>query len=124
MSLPLPLTPIVRGKIGSTIKLFKRKESKMKGVRFYQVVTDKGKKNQMGCKEVVAIFTGTGRIESVGNRVDYLYDGVASITVGDNQPVASTGVSQEYLRGYTVRIGEAEAREIHPALFEYLDYNP
>jgi hypothetical protein len=38
-----------------------------------------------------------------------------------NSPVAGTGVSLDYLRQKCKRISEAQARTIHPVLFEWLD---
>jgi hypothetical protein len=49
------------------------------------------------------------------------YEALAALFVRPNSPVAGTGVALGYVRQKCKRISEAQARTIHPALFERLD---
>ena len=55
---------------------------------------------------------------------DLLYDCIGAVYFERNSPVASTSCSDGYLRLKCKRISESQAREIHPNLFTYLDYDP
>lgn len=48
-------------------------------------------------------------------------DAIGAVYYHPNSDVATTGVSRDYLRKRTVRVPEALARKLHPALFEVLD---
>jgi len=66
---------------------------------------------------VIATFEGTEYVGRSGPQVDAL----AAIQDKPNCPVAGTTVSLEYISERAKRISEAQAREIHPALFTRLD---
>lgn len=53
-------------------------------------------------------------------RLVKMYDGYGAVFYRANSPVASTGVSSDYLRDCKP-ISEDRARDVHPALFDYLD---
>lgn len=57
---------------------------------------------------------GKAMFEGVATVYDRIYDDAPS-------PLASTAVSVEYLREACKRVSEAEARRIHPELFQWLD---
>lgn len=46
---------------------------------------------------------------------------ISSLFDRPNSPVCGSSAAREYLSKRTVRIDEATARKLHPALFEYLD---
>lgn len=50
-----------------------------------------------------------------------MQEAVAAVYDWENSACATTSASMEYLRKRTVRIDEATARKLHPALFDYLD---
>lgn len=96
----------------------------MKGIRFYLEYPNAAEKrkatrdnlgNHSG--NVIAVIEGT---EFVG-RFGPLIEGLAAVFYERNSPVAGTAVSLEILDERTKRISEAQAREIHPALFARLD---
>ena len=88
----------------------------MKGVRFYLEFRDKSKRQSSGT--VVAALVLNGSYWSSGR---VCYEAVAALFGRPNSPVAGTGVALDYLRQKCKRVSEAEARIIHPALFERLD---
>jgi hypothetical protein len=47
-------------------------------------------------------------------------DAVGAVYYTPNSPVATTGVSWEYIREKCKRIPESMAKEIHPELWNYL----
>ncbi len=89
----------------------------MKGVRFYlefNSASERRKKQHAG--NVFAAFVCNGRNHDGG------YDGIGSVYDQPNSPVASTGTSAEYQHSWCMkRISEAQARQIHPRLFAFLD---
>lgn len=93
----------------------------MKGYRFYEEFHNKRRGVSMGT--VIAVVLGED------NRPFYHYytsqgatfDAVAGVFDTPNSPVCGTTTTDGYLREDCKRISEARAREIHPALFEYLD---
>ncbi len=96
----------------------------MKDVRFYLEYESKAKKRKGTRKElgdhagnVVAIFPDDGFFS--GN--DYLIGAVSATFYQENSDVSSGSVSRGYLDEKCKRISEAQAREIHPKLFAYLD---
>jgi hypothetical protein len=89
---------------------------KMNGVRFYREFSDKSKRKPGGT--VVAALVLNGSYWSSGT---ICYEALAAVFDRPNSPVAGTGVSLDYLRQKCKRIGEAQARTIHPVLFERLD---
>jgi hypothetical protein len=92
----------------------------MEGYRFYEEFLDKSKKRSAG--NAVAVMPENSRLERIhGQYVDIIYEAVGSVFSSPNSPVASTGVSRDYLRTNTKRVGEARARRVHPELFKYLE---
>lgn len=87
----------------------------MQGIRFYlehENSFDKrtGKHNGNVVAVIPELVNTSGSIEAVG-----------AVDFHPNSQVAGTAVSREYLQKRCKRIAEAKAREIHPALFTYLD---
>lgn len=95
----------------------------MKGVRFYEELNHKNRKGEESRGTVVAVFVENGTwSERTGNgELRILYEGIGAVQDYPNCPPASTSVATIYLREECRRIPEARAREIHPALFEWLD---
>ena len=48
-------------------------------------------------------------------------DAYAAVCLCPNSPVCSTSVGWEYLQDRCKRVSEKIAREVHPAMFEYLE---
>ena len=92
----------------------------MKGIRFYEELNDKGTRRETSRGTVFAAFIGQGHM---GATRDWIEEGVGSVEDRPNSPVCGTGASREYLAHHCRHISEARAREIHPALFQYLDTN-
>ena len=88
----------------------------MKGIRFYLEFTDPARRQSGGT--VVAALVLNGSYWSSGK---CCYEAIAALFDRPNSPVAGTGVALDYLRQKCEPISEAEARIIHPALFERLD---
>ena len=88
----------------------------MNGLRFYLEFKDKSKRKPGGT--VVAALVLNGTYWSSGR---CCYEAIAALFDRPNSPVAGTGVALDYLREKCKRISEANARSIHPALFERLD---
>ena len=88
----------------------------MNGIRLYLEFTDKSKRQPGGT--VVAALVLNGSYCSSGR---ICYEALAALFDWPNAPVAGTGVACDYLRQKCQRISEANARIIHPALFERLD---
>ena len=59
-------------------------------------------------------------IESAAVRCDGHIDCAGALMADNDQAVCSSSCSREYLRKRCVRVPEALARELHPALFRYL----
>ena len=92
----------------------------MRHMRFYEEFRNKGRDDEASVGNVVAIDVDTAwRTIAPAEH----YDGVGSVFDYPNSPVATTGVSSEYLRQKCKPISEERAREIHPALFFFLDQN-
>lgn len=87
----------------------------MKGIRFYEEFENKRKRQSQG--NVIAVFTDTGRASNGG----YMFDAMGAVYFQPDSPVASTGVSWDYLREKCKHISEKQARQIHPQLFTRLD---
>lgn len=88
----------------------------MKGVRFYEEYLDKRKTSTSG--NVIATNEET-RKESL--LLTGAIECLASVHNEPNSPVASSHVSEQYLRSHCKRISEDDARRLHPQLFERLD---
>lgn len=88
----------------------------MKDFRFYAA--------RDGKQDVIAVYTATPPYPDRGAEGGLLVEGATAVFDADNSPVCWSGVSLTYLRENYKRVSEAKAREIHPQLFAYLDYNP
>ncbi len=88
----------------------------MNSIRFYLEFTDKSKCKPGGT--VVAALMLNGSYRSSGK---VCYEAIAGLFDRPNSPVAGTGVACDYLCQKCKRISQAQARTIHPALFERLD---
>lgn len=84
----------------------------LSGIDFYREYSDLKKRKPDG--NCVAIIKDNicpdGSIEAIGAVFDHA-----------NSVCAGTAVSPAYLKTRCVKILESEARDIHPALFDYLD---
>jgi hypothetical protein len=95
----------------------------MRGIRFFEEYHNKRKGESTN--NVIAV-----QLNDQGQKVGYIedkewhWDCIAGVFFVDNSDVASDSVSESYLRAKCKRISEARAREIHPRLFTYLDYEP
>ena len=93
----------------------------MKEFRFYldhASAHDKRNGKHEGNVTAVVVSNGTYPAYPTG---EACYDGIGAIFNTPGSDVASTGVSVQWLRENGKRISEAEARKIHPRLFQYLD---
>lgn len=91
----------------------------MKGVRFYlQHDTPRDKRKGKHNGNVFAAFYENKFFSRL-----WLVEGVGAVFYTPNSAVAGTSAAIEYLDSNCKRISEAKAREIHPALFAYLDAN-
>lgn len=93
----------------------------MKGLRFYAEYTDKSKRVPDG--NVVAVYIDTLHW-SGGSQGGYEYECFSAVFYCPNSAVNYGSVSPDYLQEKCKRVSEAKARQIHPALFERLDYDP
>ena len=85
----------------------------MKGFRFY------AKRN--GSRECFAVYTEVDPLDFFECHGFAGYEGLGATFYHENSDVAWTAISVEYLRDNYRRVSEAKAREIHPALFAFLD---
>jgi hypothetical protein len=92
----------------------------MKGYRFYlEYETPKDKRARKDTGNVLAVNVAD---EMWFDAEDgWQRDAIGAVYHHQNSAVASTSVSLNLLAKHTRRISEAQARQIHPALFEYLD---
>jgi len=89
----------------------------VKGIRFYEELTDKGCKAEKSNGTVIAVFYK----QYWHGEHDLLFQAVSGLFSEPNTPVCGSSVSQSYLADHCRRVSEARAREIHPKLFEYLE---
>lgn len=89
----------------------------MKGVRFYLEHNTPRDKRQG--KDIGNVFAAFYHNKFYSRR--WLVEGVGALFTDPNSIVAGDAASMDYLRVSCKRISETKAREIHPALFEYLD---
>lgn len=99
----------------------------MKGIRFYleypnSTEKDKATRKAIGNHEgnVAAVFYENWRVVDG----EGYYDAISAAYFRPNSPVCSGSVSDGWLKKRGKRISETQAREIHPALFDYLDSSP
>lgn len=92
----------------------------MKGYRFYEEYSDKRKGISSG--NVVAIIPeNRWTIRHHDGSVDVIYHAIGAVYFHSNSDVCGTSATQGYLSEGCKRISESKARQIHPALFQYLD---
>lgn len=97
----------------------------MKDVRFYLEYPSKREKNKATRKQ---LGNHSGNCLAVFYR-DYFFDSnnqcvlsaVGAVQDIKNNPCCFTSASPEYVSDNCKRISEAQAREIHPNLFQYLE---
>jgi hypothetical protein len=82
------------------------------GFRFYQEFSDRRKRTPLGT--VVAACVANGIFWSEDK---VCYEGFVGVFEHPDSPVCWSAASLDYLAAKCKRIGEAEARKIHPALF-------
>lgn len=93
----------------------------MQGVRFYLEYADnKAKRKGEHKGTVVALLTDHQFILPGYHSREC----IASVYDWPNSPVGSDSVARSYLRNNCKHISEDKAREIHPALFEYIGDSP
>ena len=97
----------------------------MKIIKFYVEYPTNRDKRQGTRKELgnhtgncIAVIAGTCR---VNNQTTIIHDAIGAVYFVENSDCASTEVAECYLAKFCKRISEKQAREIHPALFKYLD---
>lgn len=88
----------------------------MQGIRFYEEFKNTSKTR--GAGTVVAALVCNGLYYSNGKAC---YGALSGVYDRPDSPVASGGVSLEYLAQKCKHISESRAREIHPELFKRLD---
>lgn len=94
----------------------------MKGIRFYEELTDKNRKAEASKGNVIAVAYETRWYNyTPDGYYDTMFECVSALFFEPNSVCCGDGVSQRYLTKDTKRISETRAREIHPALFEYLE---
>jgi hypothetical protein len=91
----------------------------MKGIRFYLEYADKKEKAKATVKNpgnhtgnCVAVFTEY--------RNHATMDAIGAVYYTPNSPVASTGISMDYIREKCKRIPASMVKDIHPKLWYYL----
>ena len=92
----------------------------MKGIRFYEELRNKGRKNETSRGTVFAAFIVKDGPWHGRNREPF-YEGIGSVSDHKGFGVCGSQASLDYLRGDCRRISEARAREVHPELFSILD---
>lgn len=91
----------------------------MKNVRFYlEHETPKDRRAGKHSGNVFAAFVGNGWH---WQGAACMVEGMGAVYDWPNSAVASTAARDEFLRKNCKRISEAQAREVHPALFSRLD---
>lgn len=95
----------------------------MKGYRFYEELVNKGKRSELPKGTIVAVMLDEDDRPMVfSSSTGWVnYSAVAGVFDEPDSAVCTTSVDAEYLRDCCRRVSEKRAREIHPALFEYLD---
>lgn len=92
----------------------------MKGYRFYLEYTSRAtKRANQDNGNVIAIMPENSWLTEDG----YMVSAIGTVFSAPNSQVAGCTASWDYIHDNCKRISEKRAREIHPALFEYLDYN-
>lgn len=89
----------------------------MKGIRFYEELTNKNKAGETSQGNVLAVFHELGFMGQHG----YQYETISALFFEPNSVVCGSAANIDYIRNNCRRISEAKAREIHPELFIRLD---
>lgn len=96
----------------------------MKGYTFhveYKSNADK-RKNRPHRGTVVAVERANGAyLSGTGSPQEIMWGVIGSVEDVPDGGVCGCSVSQAYLRTHCRRVTEAEAREIHPTLFKFID---
>ncbi len=94
----------------------------MTGIRFYlEFDSPQHKRRGEHSGNVLAAYVCNGWYLSRG---EPMIEGASAVYDWPNSAVCGGSASRGYLRTHCKRISEARAREIHPALFAYLEaYN-
>ena len=88
---------------------------------FTRKMLEQGASENQFCSCLALILTDDGSSPWVVTPQGLQADCVSSIFDVSNSPVTLCGVSAGYLHKRCVRISEALARKLHPALFERID---
>lgn len=88
----------------------------MKGVRFYEEFSSKRRGISEG--NCIAVLAANGYQVVDGDRI---YDAIVAPFGRPNCSPSSGSVASGYLRKKCKRVTEAQARKIHPRLFQLLD---
>ena len=98
----------------------------MRGYRFYEEFSDKGRRESMGT--VVALLLDDYQQpymhwSSIAENCqgDWVADAISSVFDTPNSEVGSGSVALGYLRERCKRVSETTARQIHPQMFVYLE---
>ena len=95
----------------------------MKGYRFYEELENKGRKGERSAGNVVALILEQ---DERGHwwpiyMPTFAVECICGLFAEPNSPVCGGQTARSYLWDKCRRVSEKRAREIHPALFEYLD---
>ncbi len=94
----------------------------MVGIRFYlEFESPQHKRRGEHSGNVLAALVCNGLERCINEPA---YDGIGAVYPWPNSGVGSCVARLDYLRTHCKRISEARAREIHPALFDYLEATP
>ena len=94
----------------------------MKGYRFYEELENKNRKGEISKGTVLALPLDEDGIplyfcSCSGMCVEV----ISSVFAEPNSPVCGSAADDDYIYYETKRVSEKRAREIHPALFAYLE---
>lgn len=89
----------------------------MKNIRFFHEFDNK----RLGKSAGNVLAVDMSGLPFVGDGGQVCRTAIGGIVAEPNSPVCTTTVALEYLRVRAKRVGESEARRIHPNLFRMLD---
>ena len=94
----------------------------MKGYRFYEELRNKNRKGELSKGTVLAMpLNQSGSPLYFCGQTGMHIEVFAAVFDEKNSPVCECSADDEYIREKTRKVSEKRAREIHPALFDYLD---
>lgn len=93
----------------------------MKGIRFYEELRNKNRKNEESKGTVIAVFYESRWVDYRPGLAQVLFDTIGSLFDEPNSVVCGSVASSSYLSEDCRFISEEKAREIHPELFRYLE---